>query len=154
MFDMKKPSRREFLTLAGSAAGASLLGSTGLVVPRAYGAGAFAPVKEQDAVIAFGHVGPISDEGWTSQHHEGLPAVKKAYPKAKYIEVETIPYSADATRSFRQFVSEFEAFYFVFFARVLAAFLAAASRRSAVSSPLLMTPRTAMRLRTLLPSSA
>jgi basic membrane protein A len=91
MFEMKNPSRRKFLTMAGTAAGASLLGSTGLVVPAAYAAGPMAAVKEQDAVIAFGHVGPISDEGWTSTHHDGLLAVKAAFPKAKYIEVETIP---------------------------------------------------------------
>jgi basic membrane protein A len=106
MFEMQNPSRRKFLTMAGAAAGGSLVGGSGLVLPPAYAAGALGPVKEQDAVIAFGHVGPISDEGWTSQHHEGMLAVKAAYPKAKYLEIETIPYSADATRTFRQFVAE------------------------------------------------
>ena len=67
---------------------------------------AFGPVKEADAVIAFGHVGPISDEGWTFSHHQGLLAVKDAFPAAKYIEIENIPYSADATRIFRQFVAQ------------------------------------------------
>ena len=66
----------------------------------------FPPVKEEEAVIAFGHVGPISDEAWTYAHHQGLLAVKQKFPKAKYIEVESIPYSADATRSFRQFVGQ------------------------------------------------
>lgn len=63
-------------------------------------------MKEENIVIGFGHVGPISDEGWTSSHHQGLVAVKAAYPKAKYIEVESIPYSADATRTFRQYVAQ------------------------------------------------
>jgi basic membrane protein A len=106
MFELKNPSRRKFLTMTGAAAGASLIGGSGLVLPPAYAAGALGAVKEQDAVIAFGHVGPISDEGWTSTHHEGLLAVKAAFPKAKYLEIETIPYSADATRTFRQFVAE------------------------------------------------
>jgi simple sugar transport system ATP-binding protein len=36
----------------------------------------------------------------------GFEAIKKAYPKAKYIEIESIPYSADAPRTFRQFVAQ------------------------------------------------
>jgi len=104
MSDLFKLSRRKFLTVAGAAAGASVLGANGLIRP-AY-AGNFAPVKEEDAVIGFGHVGPISDEGWTYSHHQGLLAVKEAFPKAKYIEVENIPYSADATRIFRQYVAQ------------------------------------------------
>lgn len=72
-------------------------------------AGAAAPLRavaESEAVIAFGHSGPISDGGWTWKHHLGLEALQKAYPKAKYLEVENIPYSADATRTFRQFVAQ------------------------------------------------
>jgi basic membrane lipoprotein Med (substrate-binding protein (PBP1-ABC) superfamily) len=103
MNDLKQPTRRHVLSLAG-AAGAAMLAPPGLVRPAA--AASFGPVKEEDATIAFGHVGPISDEGWTFSHHQGLLAVKKALPKAKYIEVETIPYSADATRTFRQFVAQ------------------------------------------------
>jgi basic membrane protein A and related proteins len=103
MTDLKNLSRRNVLSLAG-AAGASVLAPAGLVRPAA--AAAFGPVKEEDAIISFGHVGPISDEGWTSTHHQGLLAVQKALPKAKYIEVENIPYSADASRSFRQFVAQ------------------------------------------------
>jgi len=96
-------SRRKLLTAAGLAS-AGLLAPGGLITPaRAAG---FGPVKEEDAVIGFGHVGPISDEGWTYSHHLGLLAVKKAYPKAKYIEIESIPYSADGPRTFRQFVAQ------------------------------------------------
>ncbi|MCQ8279602.1 BMP family ABC transporter substrate-binding protein [Acetobacteraceae bacterium KSS8] len=61
-------------------------------------------VAEKDAVIAFGHIGPVSDGGWSTTHHTGLLAAKKAYPAAKFLEVESIPVSADATRTFRQFV--------------------------------------------------
>jgi basic membrane protein A len=71
---------------------------------RALAASPLKPVAEQDAVIAFGHIGPISDGGWTSTHHASLLAAKKAYPAAKFLEVESIPVSADATRTFRQFV--------------------------------------------------
>ncbi len=95
--------RRDLLTLAGLSAG-------GLVLPRgiapARAAGLFPPVAEDKAVIAMGYVGPTSDEGWSFSHRQGLLAVKAAYPKARYLEVETIPYSADATRTFRQFVAQ------------------------------------------------
>lgn len=95
-------SRRRFMTLGG-AAGASLLLPPGLVRPAA---AAMPAVAESDAVIAFGHVGPIADEGWTWSHHVGLQAVAEAFPQARILEVESIPYAADATRVFRQFVSE------------------------------------------------
>lgn len=104
MFDMRKPSRRRFLGLAG-AAGASLVMPRRLVRPAA-AAASFPAVKEEDAVIAFGYVGPVSDQGWTWSHNQGLQAIKKAFPKVKTLEVENVPYSADATRIFRQFVSD------------------------------------------------
>src|SRR4051794_1428649 len=99
MFDMRNFSRRRFLVLAG-AAGASLVMPRGLVRPVA-AAAAFPAVKEEDAVVAFGYVGPVSDEGWTWSHNQGMQAIKAAYPKVKTLEVENIPYSADATRIFR-----------------------------------------------------
>jgi basic membrane protein A and related proteins len=105
MSDFLKLSRRDFLSLTGAAVGASVVSANGLVRP-ASAADMFAPVKEENAVIGFGHVGPISDEGWTFSHHQGVLAVKQAFPKAKYIEVENIPYSADATRIFRQYVAQ------------------------------------------------
>lgn len=96
------PDRRRFLGL-GAAAGAGLLLPLGARPARAAG---FAPVAEKDAVIAFGHVGPVNDEGWTWSHDQGMKAVQAAYPQAKTLFVESIPYSADATRTFRQFVSQ------------------------------------------------
>ena len=99
MKDFKNISRRGFMGLAGmTAAGSLLMPKSGLIRP-AFGASPFAPVKEEDAVIAFGHVGPISDEGWTYTHHLGKLAVEKAFPKLKTLEVENIPFSADATRT-------------------------------------------------------
>ncbi len=98
---MANISRRDLLAMAGAGAG-SLILPAGM----AQAASAFPAVKEANAVIGFGHVGPISDEGWTFSHHQGLVAVKKAFPAAKYIEVESIPYSADATRTFRQYVAQ------------------------------------------------
>lgn len=90
--------RRLVLQAGGLAAAGSLI--------RPARAAGFTAVSAAQAVIGFGHVGPISDEGWTSSHHQGLLAVKQAYPQAKFLEVESIPYSADATRTFRQFVAQ------------------------------------------------
>jgi basic membrane protein A len=104
MIDLLTLSRRGFLNMSVAGA-ASLIVPAGLV-GQARAAAAFPAIKEEDAVIGFGHVGPISDEGWTWAHHQGVLAVKDAYPKLKKVlEVENIPYSADATRTYRQFVS-------------------------------------------------
>jgi len=106
MISLEKLSRRGFLNM-GAAAGASLmLPKTGLI-GSAHAAASLPAIAEEDAVIGFGHVGPITDEGWTWSHHQGLLAVKEAYPKLKKVlEVENVPYSADATRIYRQYVSE------------------------------------------------
>jgi basic membrane protein A len=103
MIDFNRFSRRNFLSLAG-AAGASLA-TPGLLKP-ALAAAPLPPIKEEDATIAFGHIGPVTDEGWNWTHNEGMKAIQAAYPKLKTLVVETIPYSADATRTFRQFVSQ------------------------------------------------
>src|SRR5205814_1772961 len=62
--------------------------------------------RKRDWLMAWAYVGPVSDEGWTWSHNQGLLAVKEAFPKIKTLEVESVPYSADATRIFRQFVSD------------------------------------------------
>lgn len=97
-------SRRHVLGLgaAGAAFGLSQAGFIG----SARAAGSFAPIAEQDAVIAFAYVGPVSDEGWTWAHDQGRLAVEKAFPKAKTVFVENIPYSSDASRTFRQFIAD------------------------------------------------
>ena len=97
----RRLSRRTLIQAGGLIAAAQF--APGLVAPAQ---AAMTAIKPEDAVIGFGHVGPISDEGWTSSHHQGLVAVKAAFPTAKFIEVESIPYSADATRTFRQFVAQ------------------------------------------------
>ncbi len=73
-------------------------------IGRARAAAPLQRVAEKDAVIAFAHIGPISDGGWTTTHHRGVLAARKAFPAAKFLEVESVPVSADATRTFRQFV--------------------------------------------------
>lgn len=103
MIDLRHPTRRRLLT-AGAAAGTSLL-VPGLVRP-ARAASALPAVKEENAIFAFGHVGPVTDQGWTSTHDAGMKAVQEAFPKAKTLFVESIPYSADATRIYRQFVQQ------------------------------------------------
>lgn len=98
-----RPSRRAIIG-AGAAAGAAF------VLPslprRAWAAGPLPAVKEEDAVIAFGHVGPVTDQGWNLTHDLGMKAVQKAFPKAKTVFVESVPFSADAGRLFRQFVQQ------------------------------------------------
>ncbi|MCP1536236.1 basic membrane lipoprotein Med (substrate-binding protein (PBP1-ABC) superfamily) [Methylorubrum extorquens] len=106
MSDAALPSRRRLLGL-GASLGAGL--GAGLILPTGLRpALAQAPLPatpEKDAVIAFGHVGPVTDEGWTWSHDQGMKAVQAAFPQAKTLFVESIPYSADAARTFRQFVS-------------------------------------------------
>ncbi|MGS0646416.1 BMP family ABC transporter substrate-binding protein [Komagataeibacter melomenusus] len=96
-------TRREMLGLAGGA-GSSLL------LPRHARAQAQPawrrPLAESDAIVAFGHTGPITDGGWSMVHDRGVQAVRRAFPKLRTIYVESVPYSADATRLFRQFVAE------------------------------------------------
>lgn len=104
MIDPRHLSRRGLLGLAAATAGSSLILPA---MPRlARAAGPLAAIKEEDAVIAFGHVGPVTDQGWTSTHDLGMKAVQKAFPKAKTLFVESVPYSADASRIFRQFVQQ------------------------------------------------
>lgn len=105
--EFQHPSRRTIL-----AGGASLAAATGfpLVLPTAGALAAPAPlgkpVDPKDLVIAFGHVGPVSDDGWTWSHHKGKQAIEKAYPGVKILEVENIPFSSQASRIFMQFTQE------------------------------------------------
>jgi basic membrane lipoprotein Med (substrate-binding protein (PBP1-ABC) superfamily) len=105
MIDLRTLSRRGFLNM--SAVGAASLMLPAALTRPAFAAAPLPAVKEEDAILGFGYVGPVSDEGWTWAHNQGVLAVKKAYPKLKKVlEVENIPYSAAATRTYRQFVSE------------------------------------------------
>jgi basic membrane protein A and related proteins len=100
-------SRRRLLagtaTLAAGVAGAPfILRAPAYAAPVPLGT----PIDPKDLIIAFGHVGPISDEGWTWSHHKGRQAIAKAYPQAKILEVENIPFSSQASRIFTQFTQE------------------------------------------------
>lgn len=105
MIKIRDLTRRGFLNI-GAAAGASLLlPKSGLISP-ARAAAPLPAVAEENAVIAWGYVGPTADEGWTYAHDLGRQAVAAAFPKAKTLFVENVPYSADASRIFRQFAAE------------------------------------------------
>lgn len=104
MIKLHDLTRRGFLNAAGIAGGSLLLPGG---APLAQPARALPPVSEEEAVLAFAHIGPTSDEGWTWAHHHGVDAVRKAFPRLKRVmEIESVPYSADATRTFKRFVRE------------------------------------------------
>lgn len=95
-------SRRQLLKSTVAAAGTAALSPT---VSFA-GSDLSAPLDPDDMTIAFGHVGPKTDEGWTWTHHLGRQAVAEKYPNAKILEVESVPFSAKGTRTFRQFIAQ------------------------------------------------
>ncbi|WP_438382465.1 BMP family ABC transporter substrate-binding protein [Asaia sp. BMEF1] len=66
----------------------------------------FAPIAEADLLVAFGHTSPVNDGGWSQMHDKAIRALKVHFPKMRSLYVESVPYSADATRLFRQFVAE------------------------------------------------
>lgn len=98
-------SRRGFLNMGMAASAGLILPKTGLIRP-ARAQTALAPVAEADAKIAWAYVGPTSDEGWTWAHDQGRQAVEAAFPNLTTSYVENMPYSADASRTLRQMVSE------------------------------------------------
>jgi basic membrane lipoprotein Med (substrate-binding protein (PBP1-ABC) superfamily) len=93
--------RRDFLHL-GAAAGVSLLLPAGARAAAA----PLPPVAQESALIAFGHVGPVADGAWTWSHDQGMKAVQAAFPRLRTTMVENVPYSADASRIYRRFVSQ------------------------------------------------
>ncbi len=95
-------SRRQVLK------GTSALASTAIMTPSISfaGSGLSSPLDPNNMTIAFGHVGPKTDEGWTWTHHAGRQAVSAAFPNAKILEVESIPFSAKGTRTMRQFIAQ------------------------------------------------
>jgi len=58
--------------------------------------------------IAIAHSNPITDGGWSQAHHEAIVAVLNHFgDKVKLVgEVESMPYSPDATRTIQQFISD------------------------------------------------
>jgi basic membrane lipoprotein Med (substrate-binding protein (PBP1-ABC) superfamily) len=107
-------TRRQFLKLTGAAAGTYAAGSLLSACGSAATPAPAEPAKEEAAApasgekvkIAFGHVGPVSDEGWTWSHDQGMKAVQKAFPNVETALVENIPFSEEASRTFEQFVAD------------------------------------------------
>ncbi|MDR6182235.1 BMP family ABC transporter substrate-binding protein [Asaia bogorensis] len=96
---LKRPAlltRRGLLAAGGCAA----------LAGRASAAPRFAPIAEEDLLVGFGHTSPINDGGWTQMHDKAIRTLKSHFPRMRSLYVESIPYSADATRLFRQFVAE------------------------------------------------
>jgi basic membrane protein A len=60
----------------------------------------------EPVLVAFGHVGPVSDEGWTWSHDQGRLAVDETYPDVTTEMVESMPYSEEASRTLQQFVDD------------------------------------------------
>jgi basic membrane protein A len=57
--------------------------------------------------VAFIYVGPISDGGWSYQHHLGKLAVDKEFgPRVQTSYVESVPETADAERVIRQLAAK------------------------------------------------
>jgi basic membrane protein A and related proteins len=93
-------SRRQVLQGSAALAGAALLPG------RSRASQTLPPVNPHTMTIAFGHVGPITDQGWSWTHHQGRLAIAAAYPGAKFLEVESIPFSAKGSRTIRQFAAQ------------------------------------------------
>jgi len=62
---------------------------------------------EEPVLVAFGHVGPVSDGGWTMTHDKGRIAVENALDgKVKTTMAESLPYSEEASRAIEQFITD------------------------------------------------
>ncbi len=80
----------------------SLLGAVLLGAFATLGAAASTPLK-----VAFVYVGPISDGGWSQQHHLGKLAIEEAYgPRIETTYVESVPETADAERVLRELAAK------------------------------------------------
>ena len=79
-----------------------MMTTTCLVVLSAVCSAASAPLK-----VAFIYVGPVSDGGWSYQHHLGKLAVDKEFgPRVETSYVESVPETADAERVIRQLAAK------------------------------------------------
>jgi basic membrane lipoprotein Med (substrate-binding protein (PBP1-ABC) superfamily) len=62
---------------------------------------------EEPVLIAFGHVGPVSDEGWTWSHDQGMKAIEEQFgDRIETTYVESMPFSDESTRTLEQFVAD------------------------------------------------
>ncbi len=89
----------------------SLVAACGPAQPTAAVAPTQAPAPtaapEEPVLIAFGHVGPVSDEGWTWSHDQGMKAVEAAFgDRVKTVFVENMPFSDETTRTLEQFIAD------------------------------------------------
>lgn len=68
------------------------------------------PTQEPAAepvLVAFGHVGPVSDEGWTWSHDQGMKTVEAAFgDRVRTALVENMPFSEETPRTLEQFVAD------------------------------------------------
>jgi basic membrane protein A and related proteins len=97
------PSRRRTsllaLGLVVAVAVAAMLGGCG-------GAGKSAGEKRKPLVIGFLYVGPRNDFGYNQAAYQGSLAVKRAFPKAKILEAENVPESAEAGRVMEKMIRD------------------------------------------------
>jgi len=71
------------------------------------GAASLALAASTPLKIAFVYVGPVSDGGWSQQHHLGKLAVEKALgPLVQTTYVESVPETADAERVLRDLAAK------------------------------------------------
>ena len=94
-------TRRRLLQFCAVSAG-TLAVSPACVWAKGLGA----PLDPNNLTIAVGHSGPITDGGWTENHHKGINAIKAAFPKAKILEVENVPASSKGARTIRQLAAQ------------------------------------------------
>jgi basic membrane lipoprotein Med (substrate-binding protein (PBP1-ABC) superfamily) len=91
------------------AAGWLLVGvclAAGLVVAGCGGSDSGSNSKDKPLTIGFLYVGPHNDFGYNQAAYQGSLAVKKAFPKAKILEAENVPETAEAERVMEKMIRD------------------------------------------------
>lgn len=101
MLTNKHLTRRRLLQIGAASAGAAALSPSNV-----WAKGLGTPLDPNNLTIAVGHSGPITDGGWSENHHKGIMAIKAAYPNAKILEVENVPASSKGARTIRQLAAQ------------------------------------------------
>lgn len=96
-----KLTRRRFLRGSAACVGAIAVGPS-----ITWARDLTAPLDPNTMVIGVGHSGPITDGGWTENHHKGIAAIKAEFPNAKILEVENVPASSKGLRTIRQLTAQ------------------------------------------------
>lgn len=80
----------------------------GIVVLLAACSGEEPEVESEEETIKIGYalVGPVGDEGWNWTHWHAMQSVEKEFENVETTYVESVPFSSEATRTFRQFVDD------------------------------------------------